>query len=526
MKKPYTILAAIVILVILAISVAFYYSAPKPSPKVVQTLVLGTTLDVTPNLDPGQNYLTGVLNLNNVVFDPLYEVPPGIYPNAYLAPRLAAGDPTVSADGLHWTIPLRQGVKFQDGTAFNSTAVKYSFDRLSSLKSYSSWLLSSVSSVDVVDTYTVRMNLKYPNAALKGALTMPVAGPVSPSSVQRMGLDAFGKTPVGTGPFKYVEWVPGDHVTLAPYTGYWNQSRAPKVILVYKIFADSATMKLAIQKGEIDSAWDNIRYSDFPSLLTDPNIKHVVVTEGYYELLTLNMGIPGSPLQDLRVRQAVAYSIDQNEISRKVFQGIFSAANDTLFVQGQYPKPSWSMYTPTNIAKAKQLLTAAGYPNGVDITIWFTNVIVGSPDVEALIQEQLARSGIRAKLNSQETGAFYSRFRGGEFESAVGQMSADYLDADSTASFIAASTGSYAKRVRLNDTMLDNLVKQGVATTDPAQRAKIYGDIQDRLAALCVYVPIVNILDLWFYRNNVSGVQSYYFQYSPWWTLDKSAPAS
>jgi ABC-type transport system substrate-binding protein len=184
------------------------------------------------------------------------------------------------------------------------------------------------------------------------------------------------------------------------------------------------------------------------------------------------------------------------------------------------------MYTPTNITKAKQLLTAAGYPNGVDITIWFTNVIVGSPDVEALIQEQLARSGIRAKLNSQETGAFYSRFRGGEFESAVGQMSADYLDADSTASFIAASTGSYAKRVRLNDTIIDNLVKQGVATTDPAQRAKIYGDIQDRLAALCVYVPIVNILDLWFYRNNVSGVQSYYFQYSPWWTLDKSAPAT
>jgi len=522
MKKTYTIVAAVVILVILAISVYFYSNAPKPSPKVVQTLVLGTTLDVTPNLDPGQNYLTGVLNLNNVVFDPLYEVPPNIYPNAYLAPRLAAGDPTVSADGLHWTIPLRQGVKFQDGTPCNATTVKYSFDRLSNLKSYSAWLLESVASVDVVDTYTVRMNLKFPNAALKGALTMPVAGPVSPSAVQRMGLDAFGKTPVGTGPFKYVEWVPGDHVTLAPYTGYWNQSRVPKVNLVYKIFADSATMKLAIQKGEIDSAWDNIRYSDYPSLLSDPNIKHVVVTEGYYELLTLNMGIPNSPLRDLRVRQAIAYSIDQNEISQKVFQGIYSPANDTLFVSGQYPKPSWLQYKPTNVAKAKQLLTDAGYPNGIDITIWFTGVIAGSPDVEALIQEQLGRAGIRAKLQSQDTGTFYARFRGGQFESAVGQMSADYLDADSTASFIAASTGSYSKRVRLNDTMLDSLVRQGVATTDPAQRAKIYGDIQDRLAALCVYVPIVNILDLWFYRTNVSGVQSYYFQYSPWWTLDKS----
>jgi len=509
---------------IIAISVAFY-SGPKPTQRETPTLILGTTLDVTPNLDPGQNYLTGVLNLNNIVFDPLYEVPPGMFPNAKLAPRLAAGDPTVSADGLHWTIPLRQGVKFQDGTPFNATAVKFSFDRLSNLKSYSAWLLESVSSIDVVDAYTVRLNLKYPNAALKGSLTMPVAGPVSPSAVQRMGLEAFQKVPIGTGPFRYTEWVPGDHVSMAPYTGYWNQSRVPKVNLVYKIFADSSTMKLAIQKGEIDSAWDNIRYSDYPSLLSDPNLKHVIVAEGYYQLLTLNMGIPGSPLQDLRVRQAIAYSIDQNEISRKVYQGIYSAANDTLFIEGQYPKPSWLMYNPPNIAKAKQLLSDAGYPNGIDVNVWFAGGAIGAPDVEALIQEQLARSGIRAKLQSQETGTWYARFRAGQFEMAVGTMSADYLDADSTASFIAASTGSYAKRVHLNDTVLDQLVKQGVATTDPTQRAKIYGDIQDRLAALCVYVPLIHVLDLWFYRNNISGVQGYYFQYSPWWTLDKQTAA-
>lgn len=105
---------------------------------------------------------------------------------------------------------------FQDGTPFNATAVKFSFDRLSdpTITSYSSWLLSSVASVDVVDTYTVRFNLQYPNAALEGALTMPVAGPVSPSAVQSMGNEKFGALPVGTGPFKYVDWVKGDHITL------------------------------------------------------------------------------------------------------------------------------------------------------------------------------------------------------------------------------------------------------------------------------------------------------------------------
>ena len=524
MKKTYTVIAAIVIIAIIALSVAFYY--PKPTgPVVIPTIVLGTTLDVTPNLDPGQNYLTGVLNLNNVVFDPLYEVPPGMFPDAKLAPRLAAGDPIVSADGLNWTIPLRHGVLFQDRTPFNATAVKYSFDRLSQpgFQSYSAWLVGSIASVDVVDTYTVRLNLKYPNAALEGALTMPVAGPVSPSAVSQMGLQAFQALPVGTGPFKYVEWVKGDHVTLAPFEDYWNQSRVPKVNLVYKIYADSAALKLALQNGEVDIAWDYIAVSDYPTLLSDPNIKYAIAAEGYYQLLTMNMGIPTSPLHDVNVRKAIEYTIDQQEISEKVYQGIYTPANDTLFIAGQYPKPSWLMYKPTNITKAKELLTAAGYPNGVDLTLTFTPVALGEemPDVAALVQEQLGRAGIRVTLKSAEVGTFMGQFRHGQYEMALGMMSADYLDADSTAFFIANSAGSYSKRVGLNDTTLNQLTTQGVSTTDPAQRAKTYGDLQDRLADLAVYVPLVHVLNYWFYRTNITGVLSYYFQYSPWWTLDK-----
>ena len=131
MKRTYVVTAAIVIIAIIAISAGYYYYKPAPpTPKQYPTVIIGSTLDIVLNLDPGQDYNVGDLNLNNVVFDPLYEVPPGIYPDVVLTPRLAAGDPTVSADGLHWTIPLRQGVKFQDGTPFNATAVKFSFDRL------------------------------------------------------------------------------------------------------------------------------------------------------------------------------------------------------------------------------------------------------------------------------------------------------------------------------------------------------------------------------------------------------------
>ena len=170
-------------------------------------------------------------------------------------------------------------------------------------------------------------------------------------------------------------------------------------------------------------------------------------------------------------------------------------------------------------------MTAADHPNGIDVTLYFTPVAYGKemPDVAALIQEQLGRAGIRLTLKSVESATFVKNFRGGQYEMALGIMSPDYPDADNVASFIASSTGSYSKRVRLNDTTLDQLVVQGVSTTDPAQREKIYGDLQDRLADLAVYVPLVHQNNYWFYRPSaVTGVLSYYFQYSPWWTLEKT----
>jgi peptide/nickel transport system substrate-binding protein len=376
----------------------------------------------------------------------------------------------------------------------------------------------------VVDTYTVRFNLKTPNAALEGALTMPVAGPVSPSAVQRMGLEKFQALPVGSGPFKYVEWQKGDHITLAPFEGYWNQTRVPKVTLVYKFFKDNAAMKLALQKGDIDIAWDYVAVSDYPSLMADPTLKYASASEGYIVWLTLNDNIPGSPLQNVLVRKAVEFSVNQSEISQKAYHGIFPPLQDTPFAPGFYPKPSWNQYKPTDLTKAKQLLTSAGYPNGVDLTLWFTPTAYGNEisDVAALLQQQLGKAGIRLTLKSVESATFINNFRGGQYEMAIGQMSPDYPDADNVASFIASSTGSYSKRVRLNDTTLDQLVKQGAATSDPVQRAKIYGDLQDRLADLAVYVPLIQKSNFYFYRaDRVTGVLSYYFQYSPWWTLEK-----
>jgi len=520
LKRVYVVALAVLLLVIVAAG-AYYYSAPKPIETI--TVIMGTNQDVTETLDPAQDY-GYALNLNYNVFDQLYEAQPSIYPDIKLEPRLAAGEPIVSPDGLEWTIPLRRDVVFHDGTPFNASAMKFSLDRVKELNSYPAWLLDSIARVEVVDTYTIKIVQNYAYAGLKAILTLPVSSPVSPTAVQNMGLQNFQEKPVGTGPYKYVEWVRGDHVTLAPFEGYWNKSRIPKVDkFIYKIFADSSTMKLALEKGEIDVVWDYLTASDILSSLKNSELSYITHEEGYQHLLALNTGLPDSPLQDVRVRKAIAYSIDKDEISNRVYQGLFPPLKDTMFLPGFMPKPSWAQYTP-DIAKAKQLLAEAGYPNGTDVTLWYTPIANGKEeaDLAVVIQEQLAKAGIRVHLNSQEEGSFLERFRAGEFEMALGIMSGDYPDPDSVAYFVANSQGSYTRRVRVNDTLLDQLTVQGRIEADPAERENIYGQVQDRLADIMCYVPLVRISNYMFFRSNVTGVEPYYLAYSPWWLIAKT----
>ena len=144
MKKSNVVAVAVVIIAIIVVStVGYYYYGPQPA-KPTPTVVVGTTLDVTVNLDPAQDYSNGIWALNYGVFDTLYEIPPGIFPQAILTPRLAAGEPIVSSDGLEVTIPVRQGVTFQDGTPFNASAMKFSLDRVKQLNGFPAWLLEPI----------------------------------------------------------------------------------------------------------------------------------------------------------------------------------------------------------------------------------------------------------------------------------------------------------------------------------------------------------------------------------------------
>ena len=495
----------------------------EPEAKV--TLVIGSTKVITLNLDPAQDYSTRTMVLNYQVFDPLYRLKTGIYPDVEYEPCLANGEPIIIGDGLEWIIPLRRGVKFHDGTDFNADAVKFSIHRAIEMDSYPAWILSPIDHVEVLDEYTIKIVLKYPYAALKGILLQAVASPVSPTAVEKMSLVDFQEKPIGTGPFKYAKWAKGEHVILERNEDYWNKDAIPKCDrLVYQIFTDASTMQLSLKKGDIDMAWYGIPTSDVQSLMSDPDINYAIYTQMYIHWMTLNVNLPGSALNDVRVRQAIAYSIDQDEISEMIFSSVWPAWKDSPFVTGLMSKPSMRPYTENvDISKAKQLLTEAGYPDGIDMTLWYTPIDYAKeePELAVLLQQQLSKAGIRVHFETLEGGVFLSQFRTGDFESALGIMSPDWPDPDSVAFFISHTEGSYAKRVRLSNPEIDELVIAGRISTDYDERVEIYGKIQDLLAEEMCYVPLVRLVDYCFYGTDITGVESYYLMAPPWWLLDK-----
>jgi peptide/nickel transport system substrate-binding protein len=494
---------------------------PEPEEKVV---VLGLASDINFDLDPGWGFETWIMSLGYNVFDTLYKLKPGIYPDTEYEPCLAVGEPVVSEDKLEWTIELRDDVYFHDGTKFNAEAWKFSIDRVKELDSYPAWALEPIDSVEVLDEYKVKIILKEPYAALKGILLLNVASPVSPTAVESMSRDEFGEKPIGTGPFKYVEWVKGDHITIERNEDYWDKDRIPKIDrLVWKIFADPSTLTLALESGDIDAIWSDVPTSDIPTLLADPDVISTEYTHMYIHWITLNTGLEDSPLKDVRVRRAIALCVDQDEISSLIYDDVFPPIKASVFHPGMMTKPSWLPWTENvDIDEAKALLTEAGYPDGIDITISYTPVAYGKEetDLAILLQQQLAKADIRSELVSYEISEHSKLFRAGAFECTMGIMAPDWPDPDGVAMFIAHSKGSYTKRVQLNSAEIDELVERGRAETDYETRVQIYGELQDKLADQMCYVPMVKYVDHAFYSEHLLGVESYYMNFPPWWLLD------
>jgi peptide/nickel transport system substrate-binding protein len=292
----------------------------------------------------------------------------------------------IAPEGKSITFHLRKGVKFQDGTDFNADAVKYNLQN-----QVSATYLQRVTSYDVIDNYTIRLNLKSFDALLLNSLAQRNGGMMASPTSTQISKDQM----VGTGPFKFVSWQRDVNIKYQKFDGYWQKGKPYLDGVEFLLITDPVTSLMALKAGEGQAL-----YSLTPQEANDLKSQGYDVGIGDQGIISQWMIPDGdnkdSPFGDVRVREAVEYAIDKKAIAQTLGKGWYEAAYQwamsTDLVYDSTLKPR--EYDPS---KAKQLLISAGYPNGFNTKIIAVNT--ANKDMLVAIQTYLKAAGINAELD-------------------------------------------------------------------------------------------------------------------------------
>jgi glutathione transport system substrate-binding protein len=403
---------------------------------------------------------------------------------------------TVSKDGLVYTLKLRKGVKFHDGTDFNAEAVKANFDRVTNpdnhLKRYG--LYSNIEKTEAVDPYTARITLKTPFSAFINNLAHPSGVMISPAALKQYGKDiAFH--PVGTGPFKFVEWRQPDYLKVEKFDGYW-QKGLPKIdSITWKSVVDNNSRAALMQTGEAQFTFP-VPYELADVLKARPDLELTAAPS--IVLRYLSMNVQQKPFDNPKVREAINYAINKEALAKVAFNGYAEPAAGVV--------PSGVEYSvklgpwPYNLAKAKELMKEAGYPDGFETELWSAYNYSTAQKVSQFLQQQLQQIGIRTKITLLEAGQRVQRVESWQ-DPATAPVRLYYVGWSS-------STGEadWALRPLLfgdswppklfntayyKSTEVDSDIKGALLTTDGQEKAKLYKDAQETIWKDAPWAPLV-----------------------------------
>ena len=365
------------------------------------SLVIGVTLEPSPGLDPTGGAAAAI---DEIVYANVFEGLTRIDEKGAVQPQLAT-DWTVSEDGLEYVFNLKTGVKFHDGTDFDADDVVFSLDRARAEDSTNAQkqLFEAIASAEAVDPATVKITLSRPEGSLLFNLGWGDAVIVAPESA-----DSNNTNPIGTGPFKFDRWVPGDRVELSRY-----DDRVALEKVVFRFIADPSAQVAALQSGDID-VLPNISQAPeaFLQFQADPNFVAVAGTTEGETILTINNTNP--PLDDVRVRRAIAQAIDRQAVIDGAMFG-FGTPIGTHFAPHHPAYVDLTGSYPYDPDAARALLADAGFADGMELTIKLPPPTYARRGGE-IIAAQLADVGIKAELIPVEWAQWLEQvFRGDDF---------------------------------------------------------------------------------------------------------------
>ncbi|WP_409344297.1 glutathione ABC transporter substrate-binding protein [Paenibacillus sp. MBLB4367] len=460
------------------------------------TLVVARKADAN-NLDP--QFITNIPS-SNYIFGKVYEGLIKTDKNMEFQPSLATEWKAV--DDVTWEFKLRSGVTFHDGAPFNAEAVKKTFERALDPKVNSplAGKFSMVKEIKAVDEHTVQFVLAYPYTPLLSILASNEGSILSPKAIAEQS-DKLAKNPIGTGPFKFQSWTPGQEMVLVKNDGYWGEK--PKVDKVqYKVVPEDTTRVAMVEAGEAQIA-DQLPVTELNRVQSSSTLA-LARAEGLgVEYIGFNT--KKKPFDDVRVRQAVAHAIERDSIIKGVFNNVGSRTLTALSPKMPGYNSSLTDYD-YNINKAKQLLAEAGYPNGLKTSI-VTDDRKERVNVAEVLQSQLKGIGIDLEVKVVEYGAYlditgkgdHAMFYGG-WGNATGD--ADYNQYNV---FHSSSHGSKGNLAFYTNTQVDKLIEEGRREKDAQKRKTIYGQAQEIEMKEAPVVPIRTIDHIAVSSKSVKG---------------------
>jgi peptide/nickel transport system substrate-binding protein len=410
-------------------------------------------------------------------------------------------------DNLSLTLHLREGVQFQDGTPFDADAMRANLERdLHAPESLRKAELSAVKGTEVVDPHTIRILLSRPFAPLLALMANRPGMPLSPK-ILPLGPDAIAAHPVCAGAFSFVDRVAQDHITLQRFPGYWDAGKISLDRVVFQTINSQTVRMTDLQAGSLDIA-DALAPNDAVTVQHDPKLRLVTSPSIGYQLISLNIGHdPGdknSPLTDPRVREAFDKSLDRRALNDVVFNGQYIPNNQTEPPGSRYWNPDHPV-PPRDLGGAKALLAEAGVVHPT-----FTLIVGNDPitaQVGEVIQSMAGEAGFTVKIQQEEGAAMVAAGRAGTYQASLSIWSGR-PDPDQNASIWFSCKGG-VNWTGYCDKHMDDLLAQGAALTDPAQRIPIYRQISDLYLRDRPYLVLYHFRWLWGLSDRVTGFVPY-----------------
>ncbi|HEX6709344.1 MAG TPA: ABC transporter substrate-binding protein [Rubrobacter sp.] len=497
------------------------------------TFVFGRGADSV-TLDPVNTTDGESLRVTRQIFDGLLDFAPE---STDLVPSLATEIPKPEKGGRAYTFKLRQGVKFHDGAPFNSNAVKFNFDRWRDSKNpyhkggggqsenFAYYVGqfggfdddSVITSVDVVDEYTVRINLKEPQGPFLKNIAMSPFAMGSPKAIKE-NVNDFWQNPIGSGPFKFVQWNRGSTVELEANKDWWGSDvpasqggGGPKVDkVVIRSIPDNTSRVAALTGGELSAA-DGLTPDDV-SPVKDAGLKvefRPPLTIGY-----LAMNNEKKPFDDVNVRKAIYQAIDMEKIVKAFF-------GDTGQLATTYMPPTVPFWNssiqrfPFDPEKAKQMLKDAGQEN-LQTELWYMPIprpyMPDGKGIAQAMQADLEKVGVTAKLVTYEWGTYLEKTGEGAHPMALLGWTGDNGDPDNFLNVLlgsASATPTDALNIAYyKNPEADKLLKQGQTTIDEAVRKQAYMKVQEIMTQDAPWVPIAYAKPPLGFQKDVKGYQA------------------